>query len=285
MTAEQRDALCEYVDGLREAGRRYDEIAGQLEGSVPEAVLEKLEDWHRKWKKRQWRDELKRQQETVPIGESDFASGGAGSEETMPAALEAEREVVRYLAERLLGHEIFDGGGKVRWKTLYTRSLSEGQTCESVKGRGQAAGTRWLRSAVIFRTGTRIDHVEAEARIRERIRPDSAKARQLGFKREAVFLQKLHLVRERLDQTEICAKLAALLQTYLGRASGIKSGAHLARLTDRTRQAVSARKLLIAEDYYARTGGKAGFEGLTSAARHREKVAAKAQSETDQCHE
>lgn len=67
-------------------------------------------------------------------------------------------------------------------------------------------------------------------------------------------------------------------RSALGKCSGIKSGAHLARLTNRTRQAVSARKLLIAEDYYAKTGGKAGFEGLTSAARHREKVAAKTQN-------
>jgi hypothetical protein len=82
----------------------------------------------------------------------------------------------------------------------------------------------------------------------------------------------LHLVRERLDQGEICAKLAALLQTFLGRGSGIKNGAHLARITDTTRQAVSKRKLRIAADYYRRTSGKAGFEGLSSAARRRLKA-------------
>jgi hypothetical protein len=310
MTPEQKDALCEYVDGQREACRRYDEIAANLAGKLPEDDLEKLEVWHRQWKRRQWRDEMKRQQTDVPIGDSDFAAGEPEIEEWSGGTPRGEREVVRYLAERLIGHET-KGSKKPRWRVekglsewsasgaenvtrpflalylrhetperrqwrpLYTRSLTEGQTCEFVKGPGHEGGTRWLHCAVIFRTGGRIDHVEAEARIRRRVYPEKKRGRDLGLLREAVDLEKLHLVRQKLDQEEISARLAALLQTYLGKGSGIKSGAHLGRLTNRTRQAVSARKLLIAEDYYEVTGGRSGFEGVSSAARHRAKVTAK----------
>jgi hypothetical protein len=279
VTQEQKEALCEYVDGLRASGRRYDEIAETLAGKLPEEDLGQLEVWHRKWQKKEWREEVRRQKETVPIGETDIPDTAAEGEEWSAGGDEGQRELVRYLAQRLLRHEVTDGGGKVRWVPLYTRSLAEGQTCEGVKGAGQAAGCRWFRSAVIFRTATRVDHVEVEARIRQRIQPGTTKALSMGLTKEAVCVEKLYLVRERLDHAEICAKLAALLQTFLGRGSGIKSGAHLARITDRTRQAVSIRKLRIAADYYKKTGGRAGFEGLSSAARRRLKVLADAQNE------
>jgi hypothetical protein len=279
MNPEQRDALCEYVDGQREAGRRYDEIADKLEGKLPEESLEKLEDWHRQWKKKQWRDELERQRTMVPMGETEFAAGETENEEWAVNGSRGEKEMIRYLAQRLIGREIVTDGGKIRWKPLYTRSLMEGQSCEWVKGAGQAGGFKWMHSAVVFRTGERIDHVEVEARIRRRVRPGSKRSQLLRLNREAVELEKLDLVREQLDHEEISARLAALLQTFLGKGSGIRSGAHLARLTNRTRQAVSARKLLIAEDYYAKTGGKAGFEGVTSAAKHRAKVIEKERSQ------
>ena len=311
MTPEQRDALCEYVDGQREAGRRYDEIAARLEGKLPEADLEKIEVWHRQWKKKEWRNDLKHQKTMVPMGETEFAASEAETEEWSATGSRGEKEMVRYLAERLIGHDTRPSGGTPRWrvakgisewsanggaqnatkafltlylhpetpeaerwKPLYMRSLTEGQTCEMVKGPGQAGGCRWVHSAVVFRTGDRIDHVEAEARIRRKVQPDTKRSKEMGLTREAVYVEKLHLVREKLDQAEITARLAALLQTYLGKSSGIKSGAHLGRLTNRTRQAVSARKLLIAEEYYETTGGKAGFEGVNSAAKHRAKVIA-----------
>lgn len=274
MSPEQRDALCEYVDGQREAGRRYDEIAEKLEGKLPEAALERLEEWHRKWKQKEWRAEIKRLKEAVPIGETEIAAVSGDGEEWSAGGGRGERDLIRYLAERLLGHEIVSGSDRICWKPLYMRTLMEGQTCEAIKAPGQAGGCRWMHCAVIFRTGARVDHVEAEARIRRRVIPGSKRALRNGWTREAVQLEKLHLVREKLDHTEISARLAALLQTFLGRKSGIRSGAHLGRLTDRTRQAVSARKLLIAEDYYETTGGKAGFEGVKSAARHRDKVVA-----------
>jgi hypothetical protein len=278
MTPEQRDSLCEYVDGQREAGRRYDEIAETLEGKLPDADLERLEEWHRQWKRQEWRKELNRLREAVSIEDTDLPEGDTSGEELSLNESGRERQMVRYLAERLIGREVVKDGAKIRWKQIYQRTLLDGQICECVKGPGQAGGVRWMYSAVIFKTGARIDHVEAEARIRHRVWPDSPRSLKNRQKREAVVVEKLHLVREGLDLPEIGARLAALLQTYLGKCSGIKSGAHLARLTNRTRQAVSARKLLIAEDYYAKTGGKAGFEGLTSAARHREKVAAKTQN-------
>jgi hypothetical protein len=310
MTADQRDALCEYVDGLREAGRRYDEIAATLEGKLRESELEKLEFWHRRWVHRRWRERIEHQRDHVPIEGMDFPveDPEIGDWESNRGA--GGTEVVRYLADRLVGHDL--RGGKPRWrvekglsewsasgaanaarpfltlylhhetskgrqwKPLYLRSLTEGQTCENVKGAGHASGIRWMHCAVIFRTGPLIDHIEVEARIRRRVYPGTPRAIGLGLLREAVQLEKLNLVREKLDNDEISARLAALMQTYLGKSSGIKSGAHLARLTNRTRQAVSARKLLIAEDYYEATGGKAGFQGLTSAKRHREKVVAQA---------
>ena len=270
MTAEQREALCEYVDRQRAAGRSWEAIAGGLEGQLPEADLNVLELWHRKWKKGEWRKEMRRQAQEVELGETEIAQP-----EQEPAATvlpdEDREETVRYLAQRLLSADV-KTNGKVRWKNLYWRALMEGQTCERRKGPGQAGGVRWLVSAVIFRTGEQIDHVEPEARIRQRCLPESATGRKLRFKREAVRLEKLELAGEKLDLAEIGSKQAALLQTFLGKESGIRSGAHLARLTGRTRQAVSARKLLIAENYYEETGGKAGFEGLHSAQKHRDKV-------------
>ena len=271
MTPEQKDALCEYVDGLRAAGQRYDEIAETLQGKLPEGELEMLEEWHREWKRREWREALKRLQTSVSIDSTDIAEARQACGEWSPVDSGGARELMEYLVDQMIGVDIGDDVG-VRWKALYMRSLEAGQTCEMVRGPGQVNGRKWLYSAVIFRTGQRIDHVEAEARIRRRVRPGSSRAGDYRLTREAVQLEKLDLVREKLDRGEISARLAALLQTYLGKASGIKSGAHLARLTNRTRQAVSARKLLIAEDYYKRTGGRAGFEGLTSAGRHRDKV-------------
>jgi hypothetical protein len=308
MTPEQKDALCEYVDGLRVAGRRFDEIAATLEGQLKESELEKLELWHRQWFNRQWREKKKSAQNHVPIDSVEIPIEDPEVEDWEGARGRGETELVRYLAEKLVGpdsrsskphwrverglsewsasgaanatrpfltlylrHEIAKGR---QWKPLYLRSLREGQTCENVKGAGKAAGVKWVHCAVIFRTGDVIDHIEVEARIRRRVYPDSPRAIRLGLLREAVQLEKLNLVREKLDQDEISARLAALMQTYLGKASGIKSGAHLGRLTNRTRQAVSARKLLIAEGYYETTGGRAGFQGLTSAKRHREKVMA-----------
>jgi hypothetical protein len=269
MTLQQREALCEYVDGQREAGRTYEAIAARLEGQLPETVLSQLEPWHRKWQKGEWRKEVRRQAREVELGETDMAQPDP---DPPPAVLpEAREETVRYLAQRLLSADV-QATGKVRWKPLYTRALMEGQTCERVKGPGQAGGVRWLVSAVIFRTGEQVDHVEPEARIRQRIKPESSTAQKNRWRREMIKLEKLELVAEKLDLTECSAKQAALLQTFLGKESGIRSGAHLARLTGRTRQAVSARKLLIAENYYEQTGGKAGFEGLHSAQRHREKV-------------
>jgi hypothetical protein len=273
MTPEQHDAVCEYVDGMREAGRRYDEIAQTLEGKLPESALERLEESHRRWKRREWRNELKRLHEAVSLDNIDVAETPSSGEEFSLAGGRDELETVRYLAQRLIGLDVIEDG-ESRWKPLCMRALNEGQTCEMVKGPGQANGCAWRFSAVIFRTGTRIDHVEPEARIRRRVPKGSHRAAKYRFRREAVEIERLNVTGEKLDKDQICARLAALLQTYLGRASGIKSGAHLARLTNRTRQAVSARKLLIAEDYYKRTGGRAGFEGLSSAARHREKVAA-----------
>lgn len=314
MTQEQKDALCEYVDGLRAAGRRFDEIAATLEGKLRESELEKLELWHRQWSNRQWREKLARAQDHVPIDSVEIAAEEPEIEDWEGNRGRGETELVRYLADRLVGHDMRTGKPHWRverglsewsasgaanatrpfltlylhpeaakgrqWKPLYLRSLREGQTCEYVKGAGKAVGVRWMHCAVIFRTGGQIDHIEVEARIRRRVYPGTPRAIRLGLLREAVQLEKLNLVREKLDHEEISARLAALMQTYLGKSSGIKSGAHLGRLTNRTRQAVSARKLLIAEDYYETTGGRAGFQGLTSAKRHREKVMAQS-SPTD----
>ena len=270
MTPDQLDDLCDYIDGRREAGHRYDEIADSLEGQLPEEALEQLEIWHLEWKRRQPENDHRRPLGTV--SGDGIAGGRAAVEPWYSSGSFRQREMVQRLAERLLGRDALAEGVKIEWKPIFQRSLEDGQTCEMVKGAGQAHGHKWLHSAVIFRSGGRIDHVEAEARIRRRIQPGSNRASAAGLSREAVQLEKLQFVSEKLDIGQVSARLAALLQTYLGRESCIKSGAHLARLTNRTRQAVSARKLLIAEDYYKKTGGKAGFEGLSSAARHREKV-------------
>jgi|GEM_PF-5009985 len=272
MTPDQLDDLCEYIDGRREAGHRYDEIADSLECQLPEEALEQLEIWHLEWKRRQLKNDPRRPLETVSGEGAGIAGGRAAVEPWCSSGSYRQREMVQSLAERLIGRDALADGVKIEWRPIFQRSLKDGQTCETVQGPGQAHGHKWLHSAVIFRSGERIDHVEAEARIRRRVRPGSNRASAAGLSREAVQLEKLQFVSEKLDIGQVSARLAALLQTYLGRKSGIKSGAHLARLTNRTRQAVSARKLLIAEDYYKKTGGKAGFEGLTSAARHREKV-------------
>lgn len=159
-----------------------------------------------------------------------------------------------------------------RWKYLITRALEPGQEVEQVKGAGQTGGVSWLCYAVIFRTGARIDHVEPEARVRQVVKPQTTAAKRKRGLVTSVVLERLQLAEKRLALEEIGAKHAAVMQTFFGRESGIKSGAELARLTGVTRQAVSARKLLIAEHYYEQTGGKAGFENLHSAQRHREKV-------------
>ncbi len=278
MTPEQKEALCEYVDGQREAHRSYHAIAEQLSGHYPEQVLGVLEIWHRTWKKTEWRKKARLLSRETELGDTDAAEPEPAPP-ALPENVGGRGDTVRYLAQKLISPEVIKTG-KVRWRPHYTRALQPGQTCERRKGPGQAGAVRWLVCAVIFRTGDRIDHVEAEARIRARHTPESKVGIKNGWKREMIRVEKLELVAEKLDLREIGAQQAALLQTYLGKGSGIKSGAHLGRLTDRTRQAVSARKGLIVEDYYEKTGGKAGFEGVTSAERRRDKVRQKI-TETD----
>lgn len=275
LTAEQKDSLLIYVDELRRGGRSYEEIAATLVGRLPDGDLAQLEKWHGVWKRTQWREKLKREHqlaelpdeaslEAVPVpAEAEDRDGVS----TSPAG-ERETEMVRYLADNLLTAEVADEG-KGNWRRLFRRALKPGQVCDYCKGPGEAGGRRWYVSGVVFRTGERIDLVVVEARVRARFSPEMGWARKRGYRNEVVIVEQLELVHERLNLREVAAKHAALLRTFLGKKSGIKSGAHLGRLTDRTRQAVSARTGGIVADYYERTGGKAGFEGVTSAAAKR----------------
>lgn len=78
----------------------------------------------------------------------------------------------------------------------------------------------------------------------------------------------------RLRMEAVLTRLATIMELYMKGATGFHSGEEIAQATGRTRAAVSAQKLgMVRRDTLA-TGGRAGFEGLRAAGRHRQRAIA-----------
>ena len=270
-TAIQLDAICEWADGLREAGLRWDEIESRLEGQVPEEVLEGLEAAHRSWSKRRLADRLTREEREEEL-DGDKVAAESGAADVVPRAESGGAAVIEFLAERLIGRR--PRKEDVLWGKMTAVALPEGHVVERRRGPGEACGVRWWSCAVVLMKDEQVVRVWAEARVRMICQAGSTLARHYGFSGAAMRLEFLRLDEERLNVREIAHRVAALLHAYLGASgTGISSNVHLAELTETTRQNISQMKQRVAAKHFkAAPGSLAGFEGMKSSRRIREKV-------------
>ncbi len=275
LSPQELAAVCEYVDGRRAAGVRYDDIAEELlvytrpqrQGEEPRlsvTELDSLEIWHSQWKRRH--AYLLRQRASgdprggtggiieVPV---DFAEADAGvmvlrrESDRMEPSL-AERadtlKAVMYLKRSLLR-------AKWRWTYYKTLVLRDGMTWCQVRGPGRIGlpdGTEglWLSGAVIIRRGDAVTEVMEECRKR-RVQP----AGWHGFEYPTLEVERIDLVGEKIDVRDIAARLAALLHTTLGGArSPFRNNEHLAQLLGVTREAMRVRKQRIMREAGMQSG-------------------------------
>lgn len=271
LTAIQMDAICEWADGLREAGLRWDEIEGRLEGQVPEEVLEGLEAAHRTWSKRRLAERLTREEREEELdGDKVAAEGGSG--DVVPRAESGGAAVIEFLAERLIGRR--PRKEDVLWGKHTAVALPVGHVVESRRGPGEACGVRWWSCAVLLLKDEQVVRVWPEARVRQVCKAGSKWGTSNGFRSAVVRLDFLRLDEERLNVREIAHRVAALLHAYLGAGgTGIASNVHLAELTETTRQNISQMKQRVAAKHFQTAKDSlAGFEGMKSSRRIREKV-------------
>jgi hypothetical protein len=273
MTAEQIEAIMEWVDGERAAGRRWDEIEERIEGQIPEELLNQLESMHRRWARGRLNERLaKEEREEELDGDRVAADPGRPS-----VALRAESSgagVIEFLAWRLIGRQ--PRAGDVRWGRTTEIVVPAGHELEIRKGPGEAAGQRWWVCAVLLIADGKAVRVWPEARVRCVLRAGTAWMERKKYRTDRIRLQFLSLDEERLNAREISHRVAALLHAYLGSSTGIRSNVELARLTGTTRQNISQMKQRVAAKHYEATGGLAGFEGMQSARRIRDRVRKKA---------
>lgn len=271
LNAIQMDAICEWADGLREAGLRWDEIEGRLEGQVPEEVLEGLESAHRAWSRRRLAERLTREEREEWL-DGDKVAAESGTADVVPRAESGGAAVIEFLAERLIGRR--PRKEDVLWGKKTTVALPEGCRVDNRRGPGEAGGVRWWSCAVLMMQGEKVVRVWPEARVRQRFEPGSNWAKKKKFRSPVIHLQFLRLDEERLNVREIAHRVAALLHAYLGASgTGISSNVHLAELTETTRQNISQMKQRVAAKHFkAAPGSLAGFEGMKSSRRIREKV-------------
>lgn len=276
LSAQELDALCEYVDGRREAGAGYDAIADTLQaytvprkaGEAPlltEEDLDNLEPLHRKWKQRQVYLEKQRvagdsrSGTQVPEVKVDWRLAADGylnlkaappAEPTIFERADALRAVM-YLKRSLLR-------AKTRWVTCKTITLRPGMEWEEHRGPGKivkADGTeaQWLWGCVVVKQGGAVKLVMEECRKRA-LRPVGWH----GHKHPALELERRELHGERIDVKDISARLATLLHTCLGGdKSPFRNNEHLAQLLGVTREAMRVRKKRIMQD-----AGLRSAEGL-----------------------
>lgn len=147
LSAEQREAVCEYVDGRRAAHARWDEIEESLAGSMAEEDLAQVQGWHRDWARRRNYEARQRvagdrraSGESVAEVVVDFSAPETAALRLDLAAYAADGDVVladralalavvRYLHEGLLS-------AKVRWRYHAMVRLEDGERVERRKGPG-----------------------------------------------------------------------------------------------------------------------------------------------------
>jgi hypothetical protein len=271
LTDKQVEAICEWADGLREAGLRWDEIEGRLEGQVPEDVLEGLESLHRAWSRKRLAERLTREEREEEL-DGDRVAAEGGSSAGVPMAESSGAAVIQFLAECLIGRK--PRKNDVRWSKQTAVALPPGHDVERRVGPGEAAGVRWWCCAVLLVEAGEVRKVWAEARVRQISRAGNKWGARQGFRGAFLRLEFLRLDGERLNEREIVHRLAALFHAYLGTSgTGIRNNVHLAELTETTRQNISQMKQRVAAKHFARVpGSRAGFEGMQSSRRIREKV-------------
>jgi hypothetical protein len=271
LNAIQLDAICEWADGLREAGLRWDEIEGRLEGQVPEDVLEGLESAHRAWSRKRLAERLTKEEREEEL-DGDKVAAESGGGDVVPRAGSDGAAVIEFLAERLIGR--LPRKDDVLWGRQTAVAVPEGHTVERRRGPGEAAGVRWWSGAVLLMQGEKVVKVWPEARVRMICQAGGTLAKHYGFSGAAMRLEFLRLDEERLNVREIAHRVAALLHAYLGSSgTGIASNVHLAELTGTSRQNISQMKQRVAAKHFkASQDSQAGFEGMKSARRIREKV-------------
>jgi hypothetical protein len=270
---EQREALCEYVDGRRAAGARWDEIEDAVAGMMTEEELGQLERWHKDWSRRRLYEARQRVAgdrraggESVAEVTVDWASPEAAALKLDLSAYAAAGDVVledralalavvRYLHEGLLT-------ARVRWRYHAMVRLRDGERMVRLKGPGRArtvAGVErvWLTCAVLRMAGE--DVVEVYPETRKDVL-SAKRAESLRLKGRYVRLERQELDGEALSPKELAARLAAVLHTFLGGAgSKWRNNAELAKALGVSRQAVQVRKRKLLTKAGARTA-----EGLRS---------------------
>ena len=256
------EALCEYVDGRRAAGAGYDVIAAELEpythgedARMTDAELDVIEEWHRKWQRRQKYLEKQRASGDVRGGSGgiaevgvdwqtaesagvkvDHSALGAGRSEMESLLLKAEAlRVVMYFKKALLR-------ANYEWKFYRGVMLTDGVGYEAKRGPGRCRvgedDVEWLWGAVVLRReGGGVFAVFEECRVR-RLRPAGWK----GQKFARLEMERRELDDDSIDVRDLSARLAALLHTCLGAAhSPFRNNEHLAQLLGVTREAMRVR--------------------------------------------
>jgi hypothetical protein len=273
LSDEQREALCEYVDGRRAAGVRWDEIEEAVAGMMSEEELGQLERWHKEWSRKRLYEARQRVAgdrraggESVAEVTVDWASPEAAGLKLDLSAYAAAGDVVledravalavvRYLHEGLLT-------ARVRWRYHARVRLADGEKLVRVKGPGRAvtlAGVErvWLTCAVLRMAGAEV--VEVYPETRKKMMSERQLAAQ-GLRGRYVELERRALDGEALSTKEVSARLAAVLHTFLGGAgSKWRNNAELAKALGVSRQAVQVRKRKLLAKAGARTA-----EGLRS---------------------
>lgn len=267
MTQEQIEALCEYADGRREAGERWDVIAERLAGSIDETVLEQLEELHRRWKGKQAYVERQLVSGDARVGTSVGAVvmdvggdlGGAAGEDAADVSLSERAEalrVVSYLKAGLLQ-------ARYKWKFWGRFAVDDGCSIDDVRGPGSVtlpsgeSAQWWTRGVVVRAADGSVLQAWAEARVRCRRRNGTGS-------REQIEIERLDLDGEVVDPREISARLAAVLHTFLGtQGSPWRNNAELAEALGVSRQAIQMRRRRLLKAAGARTGdGIRSTEGL-----------------------
>jgi hypothetical protein len=271
LTAIQLDAICEWADGLREAGLRWDEIEGRLEGQVPEEVLEGLEAMHRAWSRKRLAERLTKEEREEEL-DGDKVAAESGGGDVVPRAGSDGAAVIEFLAERLIGR--LPRKEDVLWSKQTAVAVPEGHSVERRRGPGEACGVQWWSCAVLLVHEGKAVRVWPEARVRQICEAGNVWATRQRFRGTVMRLEFLRLDEERLNVREIAHRVAALLHAYLGASgTGIASNVHLAELTGTSRQNISQMKQRVAAKHFEKAkDSQAGFEGMKSARRIREKV-------------
>jgi hypothetical protein len=273
LSDDQREALCEYVDGRRAAGARWDEIEDAVAGMMTEEELGQLERWHKDWSRRRLYEARQRVAgdrraggESVAEVTVDWASPEAAALKLDLSAYAAAGDVVlddravalavvRYLHEGLLT-------ARVRWRYHAMVRLAAGERVVRVKGPGRAVTVTglervWLTCAVLRMVGNDVVEAYPESRAWRQAEKDRAKKGMVG---EYCRIDRRELDGEALSPKELSARLAAVLHTFLGGAgSRWRNNAELAKALGVSRQAVQVRKRKLLTKAGARTA-----EGLRS---------------------